>query len=83
MGMFGYWGPQEGGNGAVLADSLAVPERLLLSRGFSDYAMEFKEEELPEITWNYWNSGTNMQHGLILARKLLSRQKVANKTLLW
>ena len=41
--------------------------------------MEFKEEELPEITWNYWNSGTNMQHGLMLARKLLSRQKVANK----
>ena len=44
--------------------------------------MEFKEEELPEITWNYWNSGTNMQHGLMVARKLLSRQKVANKNVI-
>ena len=80
MGMFGYWGPAKK---VALALYWLIhsqfPRDYFYLVGFSDYAMEFKEEELPEITWNYWNSGTNMQHGLMLARKLLSRQKVANK----
>ena len=50
--------------------------------GFSDYAMEIKGEELPEITWNAWVSGTNMQHALMLSRKLLSKQKVSSKQIL-
>ena len=80
MGMFGYWGPAKKVAMALywLIHS-QFPRDYFYLVGFSDYAMEFKEEELPEITWNYWNSGTNMQHGLMLARKLLSRQKVANK----
>ena len=80
MGMFGYWGPAKKVAMALywLIHS-QFPRDYFYLVGFSDYAMEFKEEELAEITWNYWNSGTNMQHGLILARKLLSRQKVANK----
>ena len=80
MGMFGYWGPAKKVAMALywLIHS-QFPRDYFYLVGFSDYAMEFKEEELPEITWNYWNSGTNMQHGLILARKLLARQKVANK----
>ena len=44
--------------------------------GFSDYAVELKGEELPEITWNAWVSGTNMHHAFMLSRKLLSKQKV-------
>ena len=80
MGMFGYWGPAKK---VALALYWLIhsqfPRDYFYLVGFSDYAMEFKEEELPEITWNYWNSGTNMQHGLMMARKLLSRQKVANK----
>ena len=80
MGMFGYWGSAKK---VALALYWLIhsqfPRDYFYLVGFSDYAMEFKEEELPEITWNYWNSGTNMQHGLMLARKLLSRQKVANK----
>ena len=80
MGMFGYWGPAKK---VALALYWLIhsqfPRDYFYLVGFSDYAMQFKEEELPEITWNYWNSGTNMQHGLMLARKLLSRQKVANK----
>ncbi len=80
MGMFGYWGPAKKVAMALywLIHS-QFPRDYFYLVGFSDYAMEFKEEDLPEVTWNYWNSGTNMQHGLMLARKLLSRQKVANK----
>ena len=50
--------------------------------GFSDYGMELKGEDLPEVSWNAWVSGTNMQHGLMLARQLLSRRKVATKQVL-
>ena len=50
--------------------------------GFSDYAMEIKGEDIPEVTWNSWVSGTNMQHALILSRQLLSREKVASKQVL-
>ena len=50
--------------------------------GFSDYAMEIKGDNLSEVTWNAWVSGTNMQHALMLSRKLLSKQKVASKQIL-
>jgi len=50
--------------------------------GFSDYAMEIKSEELPEVSWNAWVSGTNMQHAFMLSRKLLSKQKVSSKQIL-
>ena len=50
--------------------------------GFSDYAMEIKGEDLPELTWNAWVSGTNIQHALMLSRKLLSREKVGTKQVL-
>ena len=50
--------------------------------GFSDYAMEIKGEDLPEVTWNAWVSGTNMHHALMLSRRLLSKQKVATKQIL-
>ena len=83
MGMFGYWGPAKKVAMALywLIHS-QFPRDYFYLVGFSDYAMEFKEEDLPEITWNYWNSGTNMQHGLMLARRLLSRQKTANKNII-
>ena len=50
--------------------------------GFSDYAMEIKSEELPEVSWNAWVSGTNMQHAFMLSRKLLSKQHVSSKQIL-
>ena len=83
MGMFGYWGSAK-----KVAMALywmirsQFPRDYFYLVGFSDYAMEIKEEELPEMTWNYWNSGTNMQHALMTARKLLSRQKVANRNVI-
>ena len=50
--------------------------------GFSDYGMELKGDDLPQISWNAWVSGTNMQHALMLSRKLLSREKVGTKQIL-
>ncbi len=41
--------------------------------GFSEVAREIKPEELPTAMWDYVY-GTNLQHGLLLARKLLAHQ---------
>jgi uncharacterized protein with von Willebrand factor type A (vWA) domain len=43
--------------------------------GFSDYARELKPETLHQISWGDYVYGTNMQHGFMLARKLLARHK--------
>lgn len=50
--------------------------------GFSDYGMEIKTDDLADLTWNAWVSGTNMQHALMLARKSLSKHKGATKQIL-
>lgn len=41
--------------------------------GFSEVARELRHEQLPEVSWDFVY-GTNMQHGLMLSRRLLSRQ---------
>jgi len=41
--------------------------------GFGAVARELRPEALPEVSWDY-TYGTNMQHALILARRLLSHQ---------
>lgn len=41
--------------------------------GFSEVAREIEAEDLPTVSWDYVY-GTNLQHGLILARKLLAHQ---------
>ncbi len=58
------------------------PRDYLYIIGFSDYAMDIATDDLADLTWNAWVSGTNMQHALMLARKALSRQKVATKQVL-
>ena len=50
--------------------------------GFSDYAMEIKGDDLPELTWNAWMSGTNLHHALMLSRKLLAHDKASTKQIL-
>jgi len=50
--------------------------------GFSLYAREFKFEELPGLAWSEWSIGTNMHHGLEVARQLLGRDRGANKQIL-
>ena len=58
------------------------PRDRLYIIGFSDYAREIKEEELADSSWNAWVSGTNLHHALMLARKLLSREKGATRQVL-
>jgi uncharacterized protein with von Willebrand factor type A (vWA) domain len=50
--------------------------------GFSYMAEELKPADLPTLTWNEFQYGTNMQHGFQLARKLLSRQKGTNRQII-
>jgi len=50
--------------------------------GFSAYAHEIKPDELPTLSINDYQQGTNLQHALILARQLLSRRKTANKQII-
>ena len=41
--------------------------------GFAESAQELKASELPEVSWDF-AYGTNMQHGFMIARRLLARQ---------
>jgi uncharacterized protein with von Willebrand factor type A (vWA) domain len=42
--------------------------------GFSRHAREISFRELPEVSWDYdW--GTNIQHGLVVARRLLAHER--------
>ncbi|MBA2449304.1 MAG: VWA domain-containing protein [Chloroflexi bacterium] len=50
--------------------------------GFSYYAKELKPESLPQLTWNEWVYGTNMQHGFMLSRQLLARHKGGNRQII-
>ncbi len=50
--------------------------------GFSLYAREFTPEQLPTLSWNEWNIGTNMHHGFQVARRLLARHKGGNKQII-
>ncbi|RIK39999.1 MAG: VWA domain-containing protein, partial [Chloroflexi bacterium] len=67
---------------ALALDSLIrtqFPRDNLYILGFSYVATELKPAALPSITWDEYNYGTNMQHGLMLARQLLARHKGGTK----
>ena len=53
--------------------SSQVPRDYLGIVGFSETARELKPHQLPEVSWDFVY-GTNMQHGFMLAREMLSRQ---------
>jgi len=54
--------------------SMQFPRDYLGLVGFSEVAREIKPEELPGVSWDYVY-GTNMQHGLMLARKMLAHRQ--------
>lgn len=58
---------------------MQYPRDTLYIVGFSDRAHEMKPEELSEIDWSEYVYGTNLQHGLMLARHLLSRHKAGTR----
>jgi len=53
--------------------SSKFPRDFLGIVGFSEVAREIKAEDLPTAMWDYVY-GTNLQHALALARKMLSHQ---------
>ncbi|HEY7948856.1 MAG TPA: hypothetical protein VID75_14340 [Acidimicrobiales bacterium] len=53
--------------------STRFPRDFLGLVGFSEVAREIKAEELPEVSWDFVY-GTNMQHGLLLSRRMLAHR---------
>ena len=47
--------------------------------GFAAYARELKAHDLPFLQWDEYLLGTNMQHALLLAERLLAKHDVATK----
>jgi len=58
------------------------PKDSLYILGFSNIARRMTPEELTYISWHDFTPNTNMQHGFILARKLLEKDRSANKQII-
>ena len=58
------------------------PKDTLYVVGFSDYARELKGENLPFLSSHEAVYGTNMQHGFMVAQRLLSRHQGSNKQII-
>ena len=67
---------------AVALDTLIrtqFPRDDLAIVGFAYYAREIRPQALAELSWHGYEYGTNLQHGLMLARRILARSHGANK----
>jgi uncharacterized protein with von Willebrand factor type A (vWA) domain len=67
---------------AVALDTLIrtqFPRDDLAVIGFAYYAREIRSETLAELSWHGYEYGTNLQHGLMLARRILARSHGGNK----
>ena len=67
---------------AVALDTLIrsqFPRDQLTVIGFAYYAREIPPGALAELTWHGYEYGTNLQHGLLLARRALERHAASNK----
>jgi len=70
---------------ALALDSLirsTYPRDTLHVIGFSDLAREISPAALPHLSVNEYVYGTNMQHGLMLARRLLAKDPGENKQII-
>ncbi len=67
---------------AIALDTLIrtqYPHDHLSIIGFAYYAREIRAGALAELSWHGYEYGTNLQHGLQLARRILERHPSANK----
>ena len=67
---------------AVALDTLIrtqFPRDDLAIIGFAYYAREIRPQALAQLSWHGYEYGTNLQHGLMLARRILARSHGANK----
>jgi uncharacterized protein with von Willebrand factor type A (vWA) domain len=70
---------------AVALDNLIrgqYPKDSLHIVGFSSYARQIKKEDLAYMNWDEFDPYTNMQHGLYLSRKILSKEICTNKQII-
>ena len=58
------------------------PKDNLYIVGFGQYARVIKKEELFYVGQNRYEHGTNLQHGLMLAEKLLAKEGATNKQII-
>ena len=58
------------------------PKDSLHILGFSAVARRLTPEELTYITWDDFQPYTNMQHGFMTARKILGKERAANKQII-
>ncbi|MGC1184090.1 MAG: VWA domain-containing protein [Candidatus Dormiibacterota bacterium] len=58
------------------------PRDTLYVVGFSDYAREISPAMLAQLSYSEYVYGTNMQHGLMLARRLLHRHRAGNRQII-
>ena len=58
------------------------PKDNLYIVGFSQYARVIKKEDLFYVGQNRYEHGTNLQHGLMLAEKLLAKEGASNKQII-
>jgi uncharacterized protein with von Willebrand factor type A (vWA) domain len=49
--------------------------------GFAYYAREIAPSALASLSWHGYEYGTNLQHGLMLARQLLARSHASNRSI--
>jgi len=61
--------------------SSQFPQDYLGLVGFSEVARPLRAQDLPEVSWDFVY-GTNMQHALVLARRLLARQSGTKQVLM-
>ena len=67
---------------AIALDTLIrtqYPRDHLAIVGFAYYARELRPEALAALSWQGYEYGTNLQHGLQLARQILARHGAANR----
>jgi uncharacterized protein with von Willebrand factor type A (vWA) domain len=67
---------------AVALDTLIrtqFPRDELHVIGFAYYAREIRPGSLAALSWHGYEYGTNLQHGLLLARRLLARSHARNR----
>ena len=62
--------------------SSAYPRDSLYVLGFSAYAKEIKAHDLPYLQYDDYLLGTNMQHALILAEKLLAKHQQGTRQII-
>jgi uncharacterized protein with von Willebrand factor type A (vWA) domain len=69
---------------AVALDTLIrsrFPRDELHVIGFAYYAREIRPGSLATLSWHGYEYGTNLQHGLMLARRLLARSHAQNRAI--